>query len=71
MSGKLVDSFGVRYVVPGVQEWPGTIAAVNVGGTLVPVILSIYLLGMNRLYFRGFMAVGAVALVTHLAAQPV
>src|SRR3954463_4748773 len=36
------DFFGVRYVVP-VVEWPGTILAVNVGGALIPSLMSLYL----------------------------
>ena len=71
VSGRLVDFFGIRYVVPVVQEWPGTVVAVNVGGALIPVILSIYLLMKNRLYLRGVLAVAVVALVTHRLAYPV
>jgi uncharacterized membrane protein len=71
VSGGVVDFYGVRYVVPIVREWPGTILAVNVGGALIPVILSIYLLVKNKSYLRGFLAVGAVAFVSHLLARPV
>jgi uncharacterized membrane protein len=56
VSGGLVDYYGVRYVVPVVQEWPGTVVAVNVGGALIPVILSVYLLIKNKLYVRGALA---------------
>ena len=70
-SGRLVDFFGIRYVVPVVQEWPGTVIAVNVGGALIPVILSIYLLIKNKLYLRGLLAVAVVAFVTHQLAYPV
>jgi uncharacterized membrane protein len=71
VSGRLVDFFGMRYVVPVVQEWPGTVVAVNVGGALIPVILSLYLLMKNQLYVRGGLAIAAVALVTHQLAYPV
>ncbi len=71
VSGRLVDFFGVQYVVPVVQEWPGTVVAVNVGGALIPVILSLYLLRKNRLYVRGVLAVAVVAFVTHRLAYPV
>src|SRR5438552_5857188 len=30
-SGEVVDFFGMRYVVPLVTAWPGTVLAVNVG----------------------------------------
>ena len=71
MSGRLVDFFGVLYVVPVLRQWPGTVVAVNVGGALIPVILSIYLLRKNRFYIRAALAVGLVAFVTHMLAYPV
>ncbi len=71
VSGRLVDFFGIRYVVPVVEQWPGTVVAVNVGGALIPVLLSLYLLHKNRMYVRGVLAVTAVALVTHQFAYPV
>jgi uncharacterized membrane protein len=54
-----------------VKEWPGTIVAVNVGGAVVPVILSLYLLFKNRLYAWSFLAVGIVTIIVHLMAHPV
>lgn len=41
VSGGLVNFYGVEYVVPVVREWPGTVLAVNVGGALIPAILSV------------------------------
>lgn len=66
-----VDFFGMRYVVPIVQQGPGTVIAVNVGGALIPVILSIYLLVKNRFYGRALIAVAVVAAVLHVFAYPV
>ncbi len=71
VSGGVVDFYGVRYVVPIVREWPGTVLAVNVGGALIPVILSVYLLVKNKSYLRGFLAVAVVAFVAHWLARPV
>ncbi len=36
-----VDAFGMPYLVPQVVDWPGTILAINVGGALIPILLSI------------------------------
>jgi uncharacterized membrane protein len=71
VSDKVVDVHGVRYVVPVVRQWPGTIIAVNVGGALIPVLLSVYLLIENELYVRGTLAVAVVTLVVYHLAQPV
>jgi uncharacterized membrane protein len=71
VSGGWIDFYGVRYVIPVVREWPGTVVAVNVGGALIPTILSFYLLIKNRLWLRGLLSVAAVALVAHWLARPV
>lgn len=71
VSGGWVDFYGVRYVVPVVHQWPATIVAVNLGGALIPVILSLYLLIKNKAYLRGTLAVAVVAFVTHLLARPI
>jgi hypothetical protein len=34
----------MTYVVPVAVDWPGTIIAVNVGGAVIPVLLSLYLM---------------------------
>jgi uncharacterized membrane protein len=44
VSDQVISFFGMRYVVPVVVDWPGTIIAVNVGGAVIPVLLSLYLL---------------------------
>jgi uncharacterized membrane protein len=67
----IVDFFGMPYVVPMVTEAPGTVIAVNVGGAIVPTLLSIYLIVKNRLYSEGLVAIAIVAAVVHLMAYPV
>jgi uncharacterized membrane protein len=69
--GGEIPFFGMRYVIPMVQEWPRTIIAVNVGGAIIPTLLSLYLLVKNRLYGRGLLAVAIVAIVVHWMAYPV
>jgi uncharacterized membrane protein len=71
LAGQVVIVFGVPYVVPVVREWPGTIVAINVGGAIVPIILSIYLIWKNRLYATSTVAVLVVALFCYLLAIPV
>jgi uncharacterized membrane protein len=71
LSGQVVDYFGMRYVIPVVVDWPGTIIAVNVGGAVIPTMMSLYLLARNRLWGRGLLATVAVAAVCHWLARPV
>jgi len=70
-SGQVVTFYGMRYVVPVVRDWPGTVIALNLGGAVIPIVLSLYLLVKNRLYGRGLLAVAIVTLVVHLMAHPV
>lgn len=67
----IVQFFGVPYEVPVVTESPGTIIAVNVGGAIVPTLLSLYLIVKNRFYGRAFVAIGLVTIIVHLLAYPV
>ena len=67
----VIQFFGVPYVVPLVRESPGTVIAVNVGGAIVPTLLSLYLIIKNRFYGKALVAIALVAIVVHLLAYPV
>ena len=71
MSGQIVDFYGMRYVVPVVVSWPGTVLAVNVGGAVIPTMMSIYLMIRYQLWLKAAMAVAVVAFVIHAMATPV
>lgn len=71
VSGQIVNFYGVGYVIPVVQERPGTVIAVNVGGALIPTALSLYLLFKNKFYLRAVVAIAIVAAVVHFLAYPV
>jgi uncharacterized membrane protein len=71
VSGREIDFFGMRYMVPVVVQWPGTIIAVNVGGAVIPTMMSVYLLARNRLWVQGAFATAAIAAVCHWLATPV
>ncbi|HEV2393531.1 MAG TPA: DUF1614 domain-containing protein [Verrucomicrobiae bacterium] len=70
-AGEVVDFFGVQYVVPVLLNSPGTVLAVNLGGAVIPFILSVYLIFKHRLFEKSLVAVGVVTLVVHLMAKPV
>jgi len=54
-----VSYFGMTYVVPTLVDSPEVILAVNVGGAVIPTLLSIYLLYRNHLWVRGLVATAA------------
>jgi uncharacterized membrane protein len=71
VSRHLISFFGMDYVVPTVVDWPGTVIAVNVGGAVIPGLLSLYLFVRYRLWLRGVLAIAILAEVCHLLAEPV
>jgi uncharacterized membrane protein len=70
-SGEIVDFFGMRYVVPLVTAWPGTVLAVNVGGAVIPTLMSTYLVMRYQLWFKAAIAVVVIAIIIHAMATPV
>jgi uncharacterized membrane protein len=70
-SGQVVDFFGMQYVVPVVVQWPGTVLAVNVGGAVIPTIMSTYLVLRYQLWLKATIAVVVIAFIIHSMATPV
>jgi uncharacterized membrane protein len=69
--GQVVDFYGMQYVVPYVTSWPGTVLAVNVGGAVIPTVMSAYLVLRYQLWLRAALVTVVVALVMHSMATPV
>ena len=67
---RTVSAFGVRYLIP-VLTRRNTIVAVNVGGALIPVIVSAYLIAHDRLGWQALAAVLIVGALVHVVARPV
>ena len=70
-SHEIVDFFGMRYVVPLVTSWPGTVLAVNVGGAVIPTIMSTYLVIRYHLWLKAAIATAVIAFIIHSIATPV
>jgi uncharacterized membrane protein len=70
-SGQVVDFYGMQYVVPYVTSWPGTVLAVNVGGAVIPTLMSAYLVLRYQLWLRAALVTVVVAAVMHSMATPV
>ncbi|MGF6310554.1 putative membrane protein [Bradyrhizobium sp. i1.8.4] len=69
-SGQIVDFFGMRYVVPFLTS-PRTILAVNVGGAVIPAVMSTYLMLRYQLWLRAAIATVVIAAIVHASATPV
>lgn len=71
LSGQEIGFFGMRYVIPVVREWPGTVIAVNLGGAIIPTLLSVYLIMKNAMYLKGLAGVLIVVGIAHWLAHSV
>ena len=71
VSREVVEIFGVPFLAPVEVDWPGTILAINVGGAVIPILLSFYLLVRYNLWAFGAVATAIVAFVVHRMATPI
>ena len=67
---RMVSFFGFRHVVPVVKT-NVTVLAVNVGGAVIPVLLSLYLLFKTGLWGSAALATAFMTFVTFRLAKPV
>ena len=70
-SDQVINFFGMQYAVPVVSHWTGTVIAVNVGGAVIPTLMSLYLLATHELWGKGLLAIAVVAVIIHSMAYPV
>jgi uncharacterized membrane protein len=68
---EVVDNWGTHYLVPVIKQWPGTVLAVNVGGALIPALLSFYLIVRHQIYGQAVLGITLVTVVVHWLATPV
>jgi len=71
MTNSYVDFYGIRHMIPLVREWPATIVAVNLGGAVIPLFLSVYLTLKNKIHAPALLGVAVVSFIVHLMAYPV
>ncbi|MHB8067071.1 MAG: DUF1614 domain-containing protein [Desulfobaccales bacterium] len=70
MRDQMVSYFGMRYRAP-VLKTHKTVLAINVGGAVIPLVLSLYLLTRMELTVSLLLVVGLVTLVANRLARPV
>jgi uncharacterized membrane protein len=69
---EIVDSFGVRYRVPMQYAGTSTTVAINVGGALVPIFISLYVLCVQTAaILPAAIGVALVAIIVNRFARPV
>jgi uncharacterized membrane protein len=71
VEGGAVDFFGFRYVIPRARYKQESLIAVNVGGAVVPTLISVYLLIARDQIVQMLVATLLVALVVNRLARPI
>src|SRR5258707_1532999 len=71
MAGQIIEFYGMRYVVPQVVSWPGTVLAVNVGGAVIPTLMSTYLVIRYQLWLKAAIATAGLAFLLPSVSTPV
>lgn len=66
-----VSSFGMIYIIPRIVEVGQTIIAVNLGGAIIPVLVSLYLMIRHGFGLAMLAAIAFVTFVVHMVAHPV
>ncbi|HXZ37316.1 MAG TPA: DUF1614 domain-containing protein [Thermodesulfobacteriota bacterium] len=65
-----VSFFGIRYRIPPAEK-PETVLAVNLGGAVIPCLLSFYLFFKTGLWVKGLAVTAIMVFVTHRLAKPI
>ena len=68
---KSIDIFGDGDIVLPDADWSGTLIAINLGGAVIPILLSLFLLVKNRIWLPAIIATAVVSVVCHAVAKPV
>ncbi len=68
---KAVNFFGVWYAVPAIEHQGRTVVAINLGGALIPLALSVFLLVKHKIYAEAAVGVAIISAITYLVARPV
>ncbi|MBB4199672.1 hypothetical protein CCR94_07350 [Rhodoblastus sphagnicola] len=66
-----VSFLGMRYPVPEFIDEPGVVLAINVGGALIPTLLSLYLMATRGIWGRALVTTAVITVICHMLAQPV
>ncbi len=66
-----ISFYGLRYRIPSVQRRDKTILAVNLGGAIIPTLISLYVLFKCEVPIRALVAIAIISAVVYKLARPV
>ena len=70
LTGQVINFFGVRYIIPPLEVERHTIIAVNLGGAIIPVLISVFLITQVDL-IDAILGILVMTLIIHRMARPV
>lgn len=71
VSRQVVSFFGMRYIIPVVEQRQPTVIAVNIGGAVVPTLIAVYLLFHSGLFLQAGLGTAIVAAIVYSLARPI
>lgn len=71
VSRQVVHFFGMRYIIPIVEQPQPTVIAINVGGAIVPTLISIFLFFSSGLFVQGLLGTAIVTAIVYHLARPI
>jgi len=67
----VISFYGMRYRLPTPKQSCTTILAINVGGAVIPILISLYILTKCQVPFRALLATAAMSAVIYKLARPI
>ncbi len=68
---RVIPFYGMRYRLPPPKKPCTTILALNVGGALIPVLISLYILTKCQVPYRALLATVIMSIVVYKLARPI
>jgi uncharacterized membrane protein len=68
---RVISFYGMRYQLPTPKQSCTTILAINVGGAVIPILMSLYILTKCQVPFRALLATAVMSGVIYKLARPI
>jgi uncharacterized membrane protein len=68
---RVISFYGLSYRIPPVQRHSKTVLAVNLGGAIIPTLISLYVLLKCQVPIRALLATAIISTVVYKLARPV
>jgi uncharacterized membrane protein len=68
---RVIQFFGMRYILPPARQPRTTVLAINLGGAVIPVLISLYVLVKSGVPIQALLATAITTVVVYKLARPI